>query len=106
MEGWPKFDGDWKECFKQDENGANDSDDNESWVISKGNKENPLMVLFMMSLMTIPTEHTSAKIEFDDGDHWDDKDHWDGEESWNFDDDLAAALEKAGYEISCGLWKG
>ena len=97
MEGWPSYNGDGNfenECFKIGENGANDRDDNESWAISKDSKENPLMVLFMMSLMTIPTEHTSGKIEFDDGDHWDG------------DDDVAAALEKAGNEIGCAFWKG
>ena len=101
MDGWPYYDGDFEnECFKIGENGANERDGNESWAISKDNKENPLMVLFMMSLMTIPTEHTSGKIEFDDGDHWD------GEESWNVDNDLAADLEKAANEFSCSIWKG
>ena len=107
MDSWPRYYGDFeKERLKRDENWRKDSGDKESWVIHKNNKENPLMVLFMMSLMTIPTDITIDKVDDwpfttddwnksdDDKEKWDDKekeddkekkddeDHWDDKEQW------------------------
>ena len=137
MDDWPKYEGDFeKECLGDDKNGANDKDswddkddekswndnddnDKESWVINKSNRENPLMVLFMMSLMTIPTNNSFEKVDdwtstTNGEEHWDSEEHWDeiGEQLWNTGEDilnetnLAAELEKTFTQIACTSWKG